>query len=265
MKKIIEKWYRALGFPCTYNEQFYKLLSEYEAEEDIFVESYSPEKYDAAQNLLHYLYMCERMKEGYLEKGISLDILYATLEDIVFYATIWSEIHNQLCLAGEYDWLKRHLGMKLFRLGRLQFCMATSAYDLPEKGICAGDNIVEIHIPKGEPLDKSACLASIEMAKEFLAKYFPDFTYKHFTCDSWLLDTTLCELLRPGSNIIEFQSMFDITERKKSDRILRYIFKWDSKRDNITGALCKSKFAELVKSRALSGGDFYEAFGILKQ
>jgi hypothetical protein len=59
--------------------------------------------------------------------------------------------------------------------------------------------------------------------------------------------------------------MFDIVERKKSDEILRYVFKWNSDRSNIKDEFCKSKFAELIKNRALSGGDFYEALGVLKQ
>lgn len=264
MKKIIEKWYKELGFPSAYDEPFYALLSAYEEKKDISAESYAPENYDAAQNLLHYLFMCENAERGYLEKGISLDILRDTLKDLPFYTSIWSEIHGELCLAGEYDWLKRHLGMRLFRLGRLQFCMAKCEHSIPEKNLCEGDNVIEIHIPAGEPLDKSACLASVAAAKEFFAKFFPEFRYKHFTCDSWLLDTTLCELLRPDSNIIDFQGLFDIVARKKSDRILRYIFKWDSKRDTVRDAICKSSFARLIKERALAGGDFYEALGVLK-
>ena len=264
MKQIIEKWYKDLGFSSIYDRDFYELLSAYTAEEDVSVDTYAYEKHDAQYNLLSYLYMCENMKKGYAEKGIGLDILYATLKDIRFYAQIWSELKGKLCLAGEYEWLKRHLGMRLFRLGRLQFCMGKSEHTIPEKGLFAGDNVLEIHIPDDGPLTPAACQASIEMAHTFFAKYFPEFQYKHFTCDSWLLDITIKDLLREGSNILAFQELFDITERKKSDRIFRYIFKWDSTRDNINNAFCKSKFAELVKARALAGGDFYEALGILK-
>ena len=109
---------------------------------------------------------------------------------------------------------------------------------------------------EGGPLDKAECLKSVELAKKFFAKYFPDFKYEHFTTDTWLLDTTINDLLKPGSNIIVFQEMFHIVERKKSDEILRYVFKWNSHRNNIKDEFCKSKFAELIKKQSFIGRRF---------
>ena len=263
MKKTVEKWYKTLEFPAEYDEQFYDILSKNEIDESVCIDSYLPEKYTSEQNVLNYLYMCEAAKKRYEEKGISSDILYATLKDIVFYSVACSEINGRFCL-GVYEWIHRHLSLNLFQLGRLQFGMGECEHDVPERCLSKGDNVLEIHIPEGGPLTKSACLESIAMAKEFFAKYFPDFKYEHFTTDTWLLDTTLNDLLKPGGNIIEFQGMFDIAERKKSDEILRYVFKWNTERSNVKDAICKSKFAESIKIRALSGGDFYEALGVLK-
>ena len=263
MKKIVEKWYKELGFPSKYDGQFYDMLKKHEVDGGVTIENYSPENYSSEQNVLNYLYMCERAKQRYEEKGISSDILYATLKDIVFYSAAWSEIKGKFIL-GEYGWITRHLSLNLFQLGRLQFGMGECEHDVPEHGIRKGDNVLEMHIPEGGPLDKSECLKSVELAKEFFAKYFPDYKYEHFTTDTWLLDTTINDLLKPESNIIKFQEMFDIVERKKSDEILRYVFKWNSDRSNIKDEFCKSKFAELIKNRALSGGDFYEALGVLK-
>ena len=263
MKKIVEKWYKELGFDKKYDEEFYAILEKYEIDADASIDSYSPEKYSDEENALNYLYMCESAKKRYSELGIGLDIMYATLKDIVFYSAAQSEIKGHFCL-GEYGWITRHLSLNLFQLGRLQLGMGECEHDIPEYGICKGDNVLEMHIPEGGPLDKAECLKSVELAKEFFAKYFPDFKYEHFTTDTWLLDTTINDLLKPSSNIIKFQEMFDIVERKKSDEILRYVFKWNSNRSNIKDEFCKSKFAELIKNRALSGGDFYEALGVLK-
>lgn len=264
MKKIVEKWYKALAFEEKYDKEFYEMLEKYEVDAGAHIDSYSPERHSDAENVLNYLYMCESARKRYEELGINSDIMHATLKDIVFYSAAHSEIKGKFCL-GEYGWISRHLSLNLFQLGRLQFGMGCCEHNVPQKGISEGDNIVEIHIPEGGPLSKDACLASIAMAKEFFARYFPDFKYRYFTTDTWLLDVSLNELLKPESNIIEFQGMFDIIANKKSDEILRYIFKWNSNRSNIKDEFCKSKLAEHIKKRALSGGDFYEAFGVLKQ
>ena len=264
MKKIVEKWYNELEFDKKYDGEFYDILEKYEIDESAVIDGYSPEKYSDEENVLNYLYMCENAKEKYAELGIDFDIMYATLKDIVFYSAAHSEIKGKFCL-GEYEWITRHLSLNLFQLGRLQFGMGECEHNIPEKAIAKGDNVLEMHIPEGGPLTKDACLESVALAKEFFAKYFPDFKYEHFTTDTWLLDTTINDLLKPESNIIKFQEMFDIFERKKSDEILRYVFKWNSNRSNIKDEFCKSKFAELIKNRALSCGDFYEALGVLKQ
>ncbi len=263
MKEIISKWYQELGFSKEYEKEFYELLSRSEISENLSIDEYSADEYNSQQNLLNYLYMCENLKDKYAEKGISTDILYTTLKDIAFYTNVWSEIRNTICL-GEYDWLKRHLSMKLFQLGRLQFYMGQSEYDIPSKNISKGDNIIEIHIPEGGSFAKEECLKSIDMAKTFFAEYFPEFEYKHFTCDTWLLDDTISDLLKPGSNILDFQSLFETVERKESYEILRYIFKWNSTKDNIKLAVCKSGFAEKIKECVMAGGVFYEVLGILK-
>lgn len=39
-----------------------------------------------------------------------------------------------------------------------------------------------------------------------------------FICHSWLLDPELCEVLNPESNIIQFQSQFNIYEVDKSSK-----------------------------------------------
>ena len=102
------------------------------------------------------------------------------------------------------------------------------------------------------------------MAKEFFAKYFPDFHYKYFTCHSWLLDDTLDELLPDTSNLLSFKARFDRVDRDKDYMLLRYIFKWNTNETNLRFAMPISDFAAKVKKRVMSGGDFYITYGILK-
>ena len=205
--------------------------------------------------------MCEALKERYDEKGIGEDIFYDTIGDIVTWTKTWSDLKGELYL-GELEWLSNHLKMKLFKLGRLQFCMGKSEYDIPQKGLKKGDNVMEVHIPEGEALTTSECERSFRLAKEFFSKYYPEFEYKHFTCHSWLMDDTLKELLSEDSNIVKFSNMFEHFEKEKDDSILRYVFNWNTTRNNLKNAYAASSFAQKIKKHIADGKDFYSAFGI---
>ena len=166
---------------------------------------------------------------------------------------------------GEINWLKRHLGMRLFKLGRLQFCMASSEFAIEEKGLRQGDTVVEVHIPEGEPLSTEACLASLGLAREFFARYYPDFSYGLFTCHSWLLDTSLRELLPENSNILRFASLFKIVRQDTSDALLGYLFEWGASREDLERHTPTSSLSCKVKAAAMAGRAFYESLGYIEK
>lgn len=134
-----------------------------------------------------------------------------------------------------------------------------------EGKISEGENIIEIHIPKCGTLDIDECEKSIEMAKKFFKKFYPEYEYKYFTCHSWLLDKTLKECLDKNSNILKFQEMFDLMYDDKSDAILGYVFRWKIDREAVKRMSCTSGFSQKVKERILNNGDFFETMGILKK
>lgn len=261
---IIEKWYKKLEMPKIYDREFYRALDKIRISDVLSIETYDIYSTDGKRNLLSALFMCENLAEKYHEKGIGEEILHATLSDLVIWTKTWSDLKSELYL-GQLDWLKRHLEMRLFRLGRLQFCMGQAECDIPWRGIKAGDNVLEIHIPEGEPLSKEACIKSIETAKKFFEVYFPEFEYKCFTCHSWLLDASLENFLKLESNVLQFGRMFDAVHMEKSDAILRYIFRWDTTRDNLKFAVPCNTFTEAVKRHVMQGGEFYEVLGVLKE
>ena len=260
---VIEKWYKALSFPKEYDEEFYKALNEIEISPDTTIDTYDLNCTDGKRNLLACLYMCEAQAENCRKKGISDDIIIDTLRDFVTWTNTWTKLKGELYL-GELIWLNRHIDMKIFRLGRLQFCMSTAEHSIAEKGLCEGDNVIEIHIPEGEPLTKEACAESFEMAKEFLAKFFPEFDYKCFLTHTWLLDSTVNQFLKPGSNIIKFQEFFEEVYKNESPAILRYTLGWDTTPENIESKTPSNSFGQKIKDYFLSGGKFYEVLGILK-
>lgn len=263
-REVIEYWYRKIGFDTKFDEEFHKALKEIEIPDYTRISSYDLNCEDGKKNLLSYLYMCEELKAIYEEKGIDEKYLIDNLKDISVWTNIWSEVKGELYL-GELPWLSNHMTPRLFKIGRLQFCMGKMDRDILEKGLKKGDPVMEIHIPERGPLYNEECVASIDEAKEFFEKYYPDFDYKCFTCDSWLLGSDTEEIARSESNIGKFIQMFDIVYRHPHDSALRYLFKWNTTWETVGDFKATSSLAREFQKRALSGKHFDEGFGIIEK
>ncbi|MBQ7363302.1 MAG: DUF5596 domain-containing protein [Clostridia bacterium] len=259
-KNIIEKWYRKLGFSERYDEEFYSLLKTADIPEKLTLADCDIKKEACADNLFAFLYLCEDVENRYRELGIPEEILLDTLRDIVVWCDTWSGIKGELAL-GQLDWLSHHIGMKLFKLGRLQFYLGKLKEGIAEIGTMAGDEVLDIHIPAVGKLDIEECKRSLELAKQFFPKYFPDFNFKCFVCHSWLLDDTLKKYLPKNSNIIRFGDMFTKTAVDDSNALIRYMFEWDTTVDNLPSRTPKSAAAAKIKEAILSGEQFHVTLG----
>ena len=264
VQETIRKWYYELGFPSSMDAAFEGAVGSFQIADGVTVENYPVNEQAGAENLLYCLYFCEALSRKYKEKGIPDKILKDTLHDIVVWTQIWSDIKGELHL-GETQWLKRHIKMRLFKLGRLQFCVAPSEFDIPEKNIAQGDLVIEVHIPEGEPLLPDACLQSMDDARKFFDFYYPELGFSLFTCHSWLLDSSLKELLPENSNILKFARLFKIVQQNPSDAILGYLFQWGALRAGIREYIPASSFAARVKEACLAGRIFYEGLGYIEK
>lgn len=152
--------------------------------------------------LLLYLYVrfAVDLYTKYAEKGIPDKIYYDTFSDLTIWFSHCMRQKNVIGLTAE-KWLKAHLKMKLFRLGRLQF-------ETDEE-----EGRIHVHIPEGEPLSPEACDASFLQAEDFF-----DDPYAVFDCESWLLSPVLAELLDERNRIIQFQKRFQITRVDREAR-----------------------------------------------
>lgn len=260
---VIEKWYRTLGFPQCYDREFHEALDTIPVSPDISIDTYDLNCPDGKKNLLSMLYLCEGVAEKYRELGIAEEILIATLQDIVRWTGHWSKVKGELFL-GELPWLSRHMHVKLFKVGRLQFYMAPAEEEIPQFGIRKGDNVVELHIHHGGKLTPEAVQDSLRQGKEFLGRYFPDYTYTWFTCHSWLLDEKLKEYLPADSNIIRFGDLFTRVEQDDSNALLRFLFRWDTNEENLSTVECRTELHRKIKAAVLSGETFHEVLGVLK-
>ena len=263
-KKIIKKWYYKIGFPTEFDQEFEEKLESDVCLDTCPLSEYDTKCDDGIKNLFSYLLYCEALEESYAEKGIPEDILLDTLKDIAVWTKTWSDLKGRLYL-GELEWLKRHLEMRLFKLGRLQFCMAESENAIPSKRLAEGDNVIEVHIPEGEPLSAEACTRSLQRAREFFEFFFPEFSYSLFTCHSWLLDTSLDGYLKQGSNILSFAKLFTIVRQDPSDAMFGYLFRWGAKREDVESIAPRSSLAAKVKSALTQNPVFFEGLGYIEK
>ncbi len=263
VKALAKKWYEKLEFPKEFDKEFYRALESIKLTDAMTPERYDLDCEDGKKNLLYYLYFCEAVSKKFEERGIPESIMMDTLKDIVVWAKNWYCVKGTLHLS-QLDWLSYHVTFRIFRLGRLQFCLHNAKEDIPQFDIKKGDRVIEIHIPQGDKLDNEECKKSIEMAKEFFKKYFPEFDYKAFVCDSWLLDNDLKEYLSLDSNIIKFGDMFTRIRNHDDNALLRYLFRWDTNEINLRYAHPTSAFAERIRTAVLGGKTFHETLGVIK-
>ncbi len=146
-------------------------------------------------------------RSRYREKGIPDSIFLDTMSDI----KIWCENAGNKGIKN-YGWLKNHLRLELFRLGRLQFQLyecKNRTLNYKRLPFSYGERVIYVHIPQGERLDREKCLESFRTAEEFFKRYFPEYKYKWYFCESWLLYEGNKEFMTKDSNILAFASIFD--------------------------------------------------------
>ena len=71
-----------------------------------------------------------------------------------------------------------------------------------------GDTVLDLHIPRKDPLNAEVCGASYVQALEFFRRVFPDHSPKALYCHSWIFSPQLPQFLPPASNLINFEREF---------------------------------------------------------
>ncbi len=183
--------------------------------------------------------------DRYKEKNIPEEIFWDTMTDI----KIWIDDHRTRTDEDglfELHWIMHHMNLNIFKVGRLQYqkfiWYFKSTYNKNGVKIGFGDKFINMHIPRGAKLDYDECVKSLEMAKEFFEKYFPEFPNNKYACHSWLLYPGNKNFMPEGSNILKFASLYDIIEENE-DPESAYLWLYGQKFKN----------AELIKNRKETG------------
>ena len=153
-------------------------------------------------------------REQYRRKNIAASVWLDSMTDL----RIW--LRNELRNSGTIGLgpLARPWQVLLYRgdvtrHGRLE---CNSEFFYGHKALCGkngqeilapGDAVINLHIPEDGPMDLAACGASMRRMADFFAVWKPQYDWKGFLCESWLLDRQLRPLLPKSSNILKFQNL----------------------------------------------------------
>ncbi|NUO59947.1 MAG: DUF5596 domain-containing protein [Hamadaea sp.] len=142
-----------------------------------------------------YLAMIDVVTAYHREHGIDAAVTWATLADLGRNLAVDRRMNREGWPVMQ-SWLTLHTRGGLYELGRLQHQRSDSTLDL--------------HIPESGPLSPAAIDASLDEARAFFPRHFPDEHYTEFACGSWLLDPQLQKFLPEDSNIVRFQQRFEL-------------------------------------------------------
>jgi hypothetical protein len=125
-----------------------------------------------------------------------------------------------------------------YRLDRLEYDRGLGALPDGTTGF-----LLNLHIPPGTPLSPGSCDESLDLARAFFNRHFPEERVSHFVCHSWLLDPQLTEYLPEQSNLVRFLQRFELKppgsdgpQRSDGD-MLEYVFGRPSQNEPVTGDL----------------------------
>lgn len=161
-----------------------------------------------------FVAMLPHTLEFHRRHGIPQDVSRHTLMQIGRSVALYRRRHGVGGLLVP-QWSLLHLRGELYQLGRLQFQRTTLGEPISgsvaEAGLPLGKDspVLSLHIPDySGPLSPRACDRSLELAREFFPRHFPQETYAVAACHSWLLDPQLRTYLPADSNIVRFQDRF---------------------------------------------------------
>ena len=165
--------------------------------------------------LTFMLICCGETWCSYQSLGISGDIYIETLKCFTRFINEHQESYGTFGFDRDF-WTMRQLAARLFRLGTLEF-------ELTEDG---EGKAVHVHIPSDADLTPEARHSSYDMAKDFIARFFPAYEDAPFLCTSWLLSPALKECLPEGSRIRSFQDEYEVTDVfPEPDSFLTWVYK----------------------------------------
>lgn len=163
-----------------------------------------------------YLALVDVVRRYHRDHGIDDAVSWVTLADLGRNLAVDRRMRGEGWPVMQ-SWLTLHARGAIYELGRLQYHR--------------GGASIALHIPESGPLTPEAVAASLDEARAFFPRHFPDEHHTAFSCSSWLLDPQLLEYLPGDSNIVRFQRMFELEPYEEPEgldadvEMLRFVFR----------------------------------------
>lgn len=226
----------------------------------------------AAFSLAFCLMKAEKTKVQYAKKDIPDQYFYDSMRDITIWAQRAKKDDNVKGLT-EIGWVKNSLYMHIIRIGRLQYqfyrplyhMMGLNREKIKKLPIPNFSRVLNIHIPEDGKLYLSLCKDSLDEARKFFAKYYPEYQYKGFICESWLLDPKNNRFMDKNSNISAFSTLFDgiIELPEESDEIIKRLWGKYTKKGDIAKLPENTDLQSRTKAYIMAGGKTGSGLGFI--
>ena len=200
--------------------------------------------------------------EKHFEKlGFPKETLFETMTDIGIWLRNCKRNYGYYGIYQARDWQASLYHGAVTRHGRLE-CNTDYTYrydDLTDESgrviLTRGDKVINLHIPEDGKMDIKLCSISLRRISSFFAEYLPNYNWKGFFCESWLLDPQLKAMVPENSNIRKFQSFGYQFPLHESDAAIFRIFGTTDPQKVENPSYLLRKAAEFLKS----GGKFASA------
>lgn len=166
-------------------------------------------------NFIYIAHLASGARDVYRLDGHTDEIWFDIFRDLKYKI---NECHTVHGVWGNFvpTWYRHFTSAKIFSFGRLQFeetLYSHSATEVDGVTLEEGTPVLSVHIPTtGTPLDRASFTDAYRRAAEFFRQRYFGGGKVIFVCRSWLLYPRHKELLRPGSNIVDFASDYTIVE-----------------------------------------------------
>ena len=200
----------------------------------------------------------DALRRFYAERDIPesmlIDILYDTSRNM---DEAFAKNGNYNIESGLIGWQTRHYTGRLFQLGRLQYEAMLIKRD--NRLLQKGDYVINTHIPSGGKLPHEEVRDSYRRAAAFFARLMPDIPFKGFVCESWMLSPQLREMLDERSNLVRFQSDYELYGTEEDESFYSYVF--IKKPGDLRALQEDTALRRAIKARLLAGGKIMSGRG----
>ena len=219
---------------------------------------------DPRNSVQAYLDTVPDIRRFHAERGIPDDISWASLADLGQQLKVNRRTHGDYGLETHW-WLRHFWNGQIYALGRLQYMLYEVTDKDPVPGVETGEWVIGVHIPETGPLTPELVDDSLQQAREFFPRYFPEHPVRIATLWSWLIDPYLLDHLPQDSNMVKFGRRFTPygTPVDSQDSAIFFTFRTHGT-DHLDELPQDTTLQRLVVSRIKEGGTWQSGFGYLE-